>query len=189
MPSITTVATAIPCPLSESVTRPTTAPTCSSSPVPRFTSAACPCDVSSTSTPASYSTALKTAPTVSCEALKVTCASSGTTAALYVRRKPARWAMMDSACASGTSLRSTEITLRNTAALLASVHRGAASLERFTSNARNRGPATARLTPSTGSWVLAVRVMPAMSPATSATTALQLAPPFTAMRIIDLPFG
>ena len=182
------VATAIPCPLTESVTRPTTAPTCSSSAVPRFTSAAWPRDVSNTSTPASYSTALRTAPTVRRDALKVTRASSGTTAPLYVRRNPARWAMTASASASDTSLRSTEIAFRNTAALLASVHRGSASLERLASSARNRGPDTARATPSTGSWALVILVPPALSPATRATTALHVARPFTPMRIIDLPF-
>ena len=82
VPTTVTVATAIPCPLSESVTRPVTVPPWNPSSAPRLTSAACPLDVSSTSTPASYSTALNTAPTVRFDALNVTRASSGTTAAL-----------------------------------------------------------------------------------------------------------
>jgi len=82
VPTTVTVATAIPCPLSESVTRPVTAPPWNPSSAPRWTSAACPRDVNSTSTPTSYSTALNTAPTVRFAALKVTRASSGTTAAL-----------------------------------------------------------------------------------------------------------
>ncbi len=82
VPSTVTVATAIPCLLTESVTRPTTRPTCSSPSAPRLTKAARPLEVSRMSTPASYSTALNTAPTVRCDALNVTGAWSGTTAAL-----------------------------------------------------------------------------------------------------------
>ena len=82
VPSTVTVATAIPCLVTESVTCPTIAPTWGSPMTPRFTKAARPLEVSSTSTPASYSTALNTAPTVRLDALRVTGASSGTTAAL-----------------------------------------------------------------------------------------------------------
>ena len=44
------------------------------------------------------------------------------------------------------------MVFRNTAALLASFHRGAASLGLFDATARNRGPAAASPTPATG-WV------------------------------------
>src|SRR5207249_3309132 len=82
VPTTVMVATAIPCPLRESVTRPVTVPPWNPSSEPRLTSAACPRDVNSTSTPASYNTALNTAPTVRLDALNVTRVSSGTTAAL-----------------------------------------------------------------------------------------------------------
>ena len=155
-----------------------------------MTSAACPLDVSNTSTPASYSTALNTAPTVRFDALNVTRVSSGTTAALYVSRNPARCAMAERASPKGTSFSSSEIGFRKTAASLASFHRCAASLERLASTARNRGPAAASSTPGTGSWAFATPIAPAMViPAPRATTAPHRARVFASMRILDLPFA
>src|SRR3989454_7978712 len=92
--------------------------------------------------------------------------------------------MVDSASPSGTSSRSTEMVFRKTAALLASLHRGTASLERPGPAARNRGPAAASSTDSIGSWACATPIAPAVViPTTRATTAPHCARPYTLLRM------
>src|ERR1041385_2695183 len=88
--------------------------------------------------------------------------------------------MTDSASPRETSLKSTEISSRKPAALLASVQRGAAPplFDRGLAAARNRGPDAASSMPCTGSCACA-----APAPATAAAIAIP-AP----IRIRDLPF-